>query len=121
MKPQAKIREAWYAYRSVHVPADDERNIASVLIWIEHQAKEGGTWLVGRASDLEQRDNVEPRAQDYLFTGFEIDDALQVANDALEDELVASDLDGIHEDVRAFTHRELQEPLEQWFWGRRPS
>lgn len=101
------------------MPDDDERGIASILIWVER--REGGEWAVGRASDLAQREYPEPRDSDYVFSGFEIDDCLEAANNALEDDLSASEMDGIDESVRPVTRRELEEPLNEWFWGRRPS
>jgi hypothetical protein len=75
---------------------------------------------VGRASDLTQRDFAAPRATDYIFNGFEIDDALDAANAALEEDLVASEQDGIQAGAQPFLRRELEEPLNEWFWGRRP-
>jgi hypothetical protein len=99
------------------MPANDERGIDSVLVWIER--REDGTWAVGRASDLTQRSFAEPRDSDYVFSGFEIDDALDAANGALEDDVVASEQDGFTAEVSPFLRRELEEPLNEWFWGRR--
>lgn len=101
------------------MPDDDERGIASILIWVER--REGGEWAVGRASDLSQREYPEPRENDYVFLGFEIEDCLEAANNALEDDLSASEMDGINESVRPVTRPELEQPLNEWFWGRRPS
>ena len=112
-----EVQSSWYAVRTIPMPADDERGIDSILIWIER--RDGGHWAVGRASDLAQRDYPEPRSHDYVFEGYEIDDCLQAANEALEDDLSASEMDGIDPSVRPFTRRELQEPLNEWFWGRR--
>lgn len=119
MKSQSQVRARWYATRTLPMPDQDERGVASILIWIEH--REDGSWAVGRASDLTQRANAEPRATDYVFTGFEIDDALDAANGALEDDLVASEQDGINVAASPFLRRDLQEPLNDWFWGRRPT
>lgn len=120
MKPQSQMRTSWYAIRTIPMPADDERVVQSILIWIEH--REDGSWAVGRASDLTQREHAAPRDHDYVFTGFEIDDALDAANAALEDDLVASERDGIRDLVVApFLRRDLEDPLNEWFWGRRPS
>ena len=117
MKPQSEVRARWYATRTIPMPDSDERGVESILIWIEH--REDGAWSVGRASDLTQRTNSEPRESDYVFTGFEIDDAIDAANAALEDDLVASEQDGISVDASPFLRRDLQEPLNEWFWGRR--
>jgi hypothetical protein len=118
---QHTAQTSWYATRTIPMPGSDEKGIESVLIWIEHRHDNGGEWAVGRASDLAQRDFPEPRSHDYIFQGFEIDDALMAANEALEDDLTASSHDGIEHTVRPFTRKELQEPLSEWFWGRRPS
>jgi len=88
------------------------------MIWVEH--REDGSWAVGRASDLAQRENAEPRESDYLFVGFEIDDALDAANAALEDDSVASEQDGIRTECPPILRRDLEQPLNEWFWGRRP-
>ena len=120
MKPQSQVRASWYATRTIPMPDHDERGIESILIWIEH--REDGSWAVGRASDLTQRTNSQPRESDYLFSGFEIDDALDSANGALEDDLVASERDGIRDvEVAPFLRRDLEDPLNEWFWGRRPT
>ncbi|MCW2923772.1 MAG: hypothetical protein JWM98_1176 [Thermoleophilia bacterium] len=119
MKSQSEVRSSWYATRTIPMPDSDERGTASCLIWIEH--REDGSWAVGRASDLTQREHAAPRDSDYVFIGFEIDDALDAANGALEDDLVASEADGITADVSPFLRRDLESPLNEWFWGRRPS
>jgi hypothetical protein len=99
------------------MPAADEKGVESILIWIEHRTD--GSWAVGRASDLTQRDFPEPRNHDYVFEGYEIEDALEAANNALEDDVTASELDGIDAGVKAFIRSELEQPLNEWFWGRR--
>lgn len=117
MKPQSQVRARWYAVRTIPMPDHDERGVESILIWIEH--REDGSWAVGRASDLTQRTHSEPREHDYIFTGFEIGDALDAANAALEDDVVASEQDGIQVSAPPFLRRELEDPLSEWFWGRR--
>ncbi|MBC7459732.1 MAG: hypothetical protein H7287_00065 [Thermoleophilia bacterium] len=117
--PESTVRANWYATRTIPMPADDERSIDSILIWIEHRSQDG-SWAVGRASDLTQRDFASPRQNDYVFSGFEIDDAIDAANGALEDDLVASEQDGISAGAQPFLRRDLEEPLNEWFWGRRP-
>lgn len=117
MKPQSDVRTSWYATRTIPMPDSDERGVESILIWIEH--REDGSWAVGRASDLTQREHSKPRDHDYVFTGFEIDDALDAANGALEDDVVASEQDGINAEVQPFLRRDLEAPLNEWFWGRR--
>jgi hypothetical protein len=99
------------------MPAPDERGVQSILIWIER--RDDGSWAVGRASDLTQREHSAPRASDFVFTGFDIDDALDAANGALEDDVVASEGDGIATRATPFLRRDLESPLNDWFWGRR--
>lgn len=120
MRPQHEVRASWYATRTIPMPDSDERGIDSILIWIEHR-KEDGRWAVGRASDLTQREFSSPREHDFVFEGFDIEDALQAANEALEDDVTASELDGMDPQVRPFRRQELEEPLNEWFWGRRDS
>jgi hypothetical protein len=117
VKPVSDVRASWYATRTIPMPGHDERAVESVLIWIEH--REDGSWAVGRASDLTQREHANPRESDYVFSGFEIDDALEAANGALEDDVVASEQDGISVDAAPFLRRDLEDPLNEWFWGRR--
>jgi hypothetical protein len=105
-----------FAERIVH--GVDDRGVAEfVVIWIER--KQGALWAVGRAVNPENRSSDEPRRDDYLFEGYELDDALAAANDALEDDLSVSERDGRLEQLRPFTRGELLKPLERWFFGRR--
>ena len=60
----------------------------------------------------------EPRPEDYVFEGYELGDALQEANETLEDDLTVSEGDGHGEHVKPFTREELLKPLEAWFFGR---
>ena len=48
-----------------------------IVIWIER--KPGGLWAVGRAVNPQHRRSDEPRPDDYLFEGFELEDALEQA------------------------------------------
>lgn len=96
---------------------DDEGSPENVVIWIERQA--GGLWAVGRAVNPELRESAEPREDDYIFQGFELTDALDAANDALEDDAVVSEQDGRDEKVMPFKRDEVLKPLERWFFGRK--
>ncbi|HEY6067062.1 MAG TPA: hypothetical protein VIU81_00100 [Gaiellaceae bacterium] len=111
-----KSTEGRFAERVVH-GVDDAGTDESIVIWIER--KQGALWAVGRAVNAEHRPSDEPRADDYLFEGYELDDALAAANDALEDDLSVSERDGRPESLRPFTRGELLKPLERWFFGRR--
>ena len=46
---------------------------------------------------------------DYLFEGYELDDALAAANEALEDDMSVSERDGRPENLKPFTRGELLE------------
>jgi hypothetical protein len=95
---------------------DDAGNEEHVVVWIER--KVGALWAVGRAVNPEQRDVKAPRAEDYIFEGYELEDALEQANAALEDDLTVSERDGRSEHCRPFTRDEVLKPLEAWFFGR---
>jgi hypothetical protein len=111
-----KTTEGRFAERIVH-GVDDAGAVETIVIWIER--KQGALWAVGRAVNLENRASDEPRRDDYLFEGYELDDALDAANGALEDDLTVSESDGRPENLKPFTRGELLKPLERWFFGRR--
>jgi hypothetical protein len=95
----------------------DESGAAErIVIWIER--KPGAVWAVGRAVNPQHRRSDEPRREDYVFEGFELDDALQAANECLEDDLDVSERDGRGDPIRPFTRAELLGPLERWFFNR---
>ena len=95
---------------------DSDGGAETVVIWIER--KEGGVWAVGRAVNPDHRSSKAPRPEDYVFEGYELGDALQEANETLEDDFTVSERDGHGERVRPFTREELLKPLEKWFFGR---
>ncbi len=96
---------------------DDAGGEERVVIWIER--KPGAVWAVGRAVNPQHRTSDEPRADDWVFEGYELDDALEHANDALEDDVNVLERDGgdLHE-VKPFTRKEVLPRLERWFFGR---
>jgi hypothetical protein len=97
---------------------DDQGEAERVVLWIER--KPGALWAVGRAVDPNLRQTDEPRPDDYLFEGYELDDALDAANGALEDEVRVLEEDGFDQGrVPPFKRSELLGPLERWFFGRR--
>ncbi len=85
------MTEGRFAERVVH-GVDDAGAAETIVIWIER--KQGAIWAVGRAVNPENRASDEPRRDDYLFEGYELDDALE-------------------------SRGELLKPLERWFFGRR--
>ena len=96
---------------------DDAGAEERIVIWVER--KQGGVWAVGRAVNVQYRPSDDPRPDDYVFEGFELEDAVEAANDALADDLRVSERDGRAEQVEPFTREELLRPLERWFFGRR--
>jgi hypothetical protein len=111
-----KSKQGRFAERIVH-GVDDTGADETIVIWIER--KPGAVWGVGRAVNPQHRASDEPRADDYVFEGYELDDALAAANDALEDDVSVSERDGRPEHLKPFTRGELLKPLEHWFFGRR--
>jgi hypothetical protein len=100
------------------VEGRDDAGVAErIEIWIER--KEGGLWGVGRAVNPQHRPSDEPRQDDYLFEGYELQDALDAANAALEDDVSVSEDDGSEVRQPPFRRSEVLGPLERWFFGRR--
>lgn len=95
---------------------DDQGAEEHVVVWIER--KQGAVWAVGRAVNPHLRPSDEPRADDYVFEGYELEDALDAANAALEDDVRVLEEDGREVDAKPFTRKELLRPLERWFFGR---
>jgi hypothetical protein len=95
---------------------DDRGAEERIVVWIER--REGAVWAVGRAVNPQHRSSDEPRSDDYVFEGYELEDALEQANDVLEDDVRVSEQDGRPQHVRPFTRKELLGPLERWFFGR---
>ena len=82
------------------------------------RASAGAVWSVGRAVNPQHRESDEPRVDDYVWEGYELEDCLEAANAALEDDAVVSEEDGAGAKVRPFRREELLEPLEKFFFGR---
>ena len=95
---------------------DDRGEAERVVIWIERLP--GALWAVGRAVNPQYRRSDEARRDDYVFQGYELVDALEAANGALEDDVRVSEQDGTDAKVRPFVREELLRPLERWFFGR---
>jgi hypothetical protein len=96
---------------------DDRGSPERIVIWIER--KEGGLWAVGRAVNPQHRPSDEPRPTDYVFEGYELQDALDSANDTLEDDVSVAEGDGSTVRQSPFKRSEIIGPLERWFFGRR--
>jgi hypothetical protein len=57
------------------------------------------------------------RPDDYIFEGFELEDALEAANGTLSDDSRVSAQDGRAESVAPFGREEVLKKLERWFFG----
>ena len=95
---------------------DDAGVEERVVIWIER--KPGAVWAVGRSVNPKVRGR-EPRPDEWLFEGYELEDALRAANEALEDDVRVLEQDGSTDIVRPFTRNEVLPFLERFFFGRR--
>ena len=110
-RPNGALR---FAQRTVR-GRDDQGRIELVTIWIER--REGARWTVMRACNVTERENVEPRGHELVFEGYEMGDALEAANAALDADLAASaDVDDHNADVEPFHEEELRRRLERWFF-----
>jgi hypothetical protein len=106
-----------FAERVLHGIGEDGRR-EKIVIWIERRP--GALWAVGRAIDPQNRSTPVPRADDYVFEGYEMGDALEAANNALRDDLTVSAEEGLNEPVDEFADEDLLKPLERWFFGHKP-
>jgi hypothetical protein len=109
---QARASER-YAERVLDC-VDDGGAPERIVLWIER--KGGGVWAVGRAVNPQHRASDEPRADDYVFEGYELDDALEAANAALEDDVSVYEQDGGAGRVAPFTRKEILPHLERLFF-----
>jgi hypothetical protein len=104
-----------FAERELH-GFDEAGTEERIVVWIERM--QGGTWAVGRAVNPQHRSSDEPRKDDDVFEGPELEDVLEHANGILDDDARVSEDDGRPEHIRPFTRKELLGPLERWFFGR---
>jgi hypothetical protein len=108
-------RKGRYAERTL-VGVDDVGEEERISIWIERRP--GAVWAVGRAVNPHLRDSEEPRPDDFVFEGYELGDALDRANEALEDDVSVLEEDGRAADAKPFTRKEVLPVLERWFFNR---
>jgi hypothetical protein len=94
---------------------DDAGVSERVVIWIER--KPGAVWAVGRAINPQHRQSEDARPDDYVFEGYELEDALECANATLDDDARVSAQDGRLAQAEPFVREELLKPLERWFFG----
>ena len=95
---------------------DDAGDEERIVFWIERRA--GAVWVVGRWVNPEQESNDDARAEDVIFEGYELEEALEHANEALEDDVSVLERDGREADVRPFTRKDVIPVLERWFFNR---
>lgn len=108
-------REGRYAER-VLAGVDDRGEEERIALWIDRRP--GALWVVGRVVNPHLRESDEPRPDDVVFEGYELEDALQRANEALEDDVRVLEQDGLTVDARPFTRKEVLPLLERWFFNR---
>jgi hypothetical protein len=108
-------REGRYAERTL-AGVDDVGREERIVLWIERRA--GAVWAVGRVVNPQLRESDEPRPEDVIFEGYELGDALEHANEALEDDVRVLEEDGRPVAARPFTRKEVLPLLERWFFNR---
>ena len=75
-------------------------------------------WVVGRSVNPQLRPTDEPRPEDVVFEGYELEEALARANEALEDDVTVLERDGRESDLKPFTRKDVIPVLERWFFNR---
>lgn len=95
---------------------DDAGEEERIVIWIERRP--GAVWVVGRSVNAHLRDTDDPRPDEVEFEGYELEEALARANEALEDDVTVLEREGRTVDARPFTRKEVLPRLERWFFGR---
>jgi hypothetical protein len=110
-----RSREGRCAERTV-IGVDDAGQEERIVFWIERRP--GALWVVGRSVNPQLRSTDDPRPEDVVFEGYELEEALSRANDALEDDVSVVERDGGEAHLRPFTRKEVIPALERWFFGR---
>ena len=98
---------------------DDAGREERIVIWIERKA--GAVWAVGRVVNPHLRNGKAAKRGDYLFEGYELEDALESANGALRDDVNVSLQDGRGRTVPSFEREECLKPLAAWFFRGGPA
>ena len=100
-----------FAERSV-TGFDDAGREERIVIWIERRP--GALWTVGRTVNPQLG---QAGLERELWQGYELEEALDEANAALEDDCVVTEDDGFDGRVKPFLRAELLVPLERLFFG----
>jgi hypothetical protein len=95
---------------------DDRGNEEWIVFWIDRRP--GAVWTVGRAVNPQLRATDDPLPDDVVFEGYELEEALERANEALEDDVRVLEDDRRAVDVKPFTRKEVLPLLERFFFGR---
>ena len=88
---------------------DDRGNEERIVFWIDRRP--GALWAVGRSVNAHLRPTHDPRPDDVVFEGYELEEAL-------EDDVRVLEADGRPADVKPFTRKEVLPLLERYFFGR---
>jgi hypothetical protein len=100
----------------VLVGVDDAGNEERLVFWIERRP--GAVWAVGRSVNPQLRAGGDALPEDVIFEGYELEDALEHANEALEDDVRVLEEEGRLADVKPFTRADVLPLLERWFFNR---
>ncbi len=95
---------------------DDEGGDERIVIWIERRP--GVVWAVCRAVNPDERPDGDAARPEVVFEGYELAEALERANEALEDDSRVLEEEGRTVAVRPFTRKEIVPLLERFFFGR---
>ena len=109
MRPKAS--SAKFAERTLR-GVDEDRAEERIVVWIERRQGGVGRQPRGQSSAPLER----ARRDDYLFEGYELEDALEVANGTLSDDSRVSAQDGQAESIAPFDREEILK-LRRWFFG----
>lgn len=105
-------RKERFAERTL-VGVDDDGVEETIEYWLEFRP--GALWVVGRVVNPQLRENHDPRPDDVVYESYELDDALEHVNEALEDDLRVLESEGREQDVRPITRKEIEPKLERLF------
>jgi hypothetical protein len=111
---RTKASSAKFAERTLR-GVDENGAEERIVVWIER--RQGAVWAVGRAVNPQHRSSDVPRRDEYIFEGYELEDALEVANGTLSDDSRVSAQDGRAESITPFEREEILRKLERWFFG----
>jgi hypothetical protein len=95
---------------------DDAGAEERIVLWVERRP--GAIWTVGRSVNPQLRQTDDPRPEDVVFEGYELEEALSRANEALEDDVSVLERDGAQSNAKPFTRKEVLPLLERFFFGR---